>query len=105
MSNVGLDETLAGAGGKVLRTKVGDDNVIDEMMRNGFNLGGEQSGHMIFRDYTTTGDGIVAALQILRIMKSKDQPLSKLAKCWTRFPRWSPTFVSGRKNRSSNSME
>ena len=65
---------------------VGDKNVIDEMLRSGFNFGGEQSGHLIFRDHGTTGDGLVAALQILRILKAKDQPLSKLAKCWTRFP-------------------
>ena len=56
------------------------------MLRHGFNLGGEQSGHMIFRDYSTTGDGLVAALQILRIMRAREQPLSKLAQCWTRFP-------------------
>ena len=56
------------------------------MLRNGFNLGGEQSGHMIFRDYSSTGDGLVAALQLLRIMKAKDAPLSKLAQCWTRYP-------------------
>jgi phosphoglucosamine mutase len=86
MSNAGLDVAINGAGGKVIRTAVGDKNVIDEMLRNGFNLGGEQSGHMIFRDYSTTGDGLVAALQILRIMKSKDEQLSKLARCWTRFP-------------------
>jgi phosphoglucosamine mutase len=60
--------------------------VIDEMLRGGFNLGGEQSGHLIFRDHGTTGDGLVAALQILRILKSKGTPLSQLAKCWTRFP-------------------
>jgi phosphoglucosamine mutase len=86
MSNAGLEAAITGAGGRVIRTAVGDKNVIDEMLRNGFNLGGEQSGHMIFRDYSSTGDGLVAALQILRIMKAKDQPLSKLAKCWTRFP-------------------
>jgi phosphoglucosamine mutase len=86
MSNAGLDAVINQAGGKVLRTAVGDKNVIDEMLRNGFNLGGEQSGHMIFRDYSTTGDGLVAALQLLRIMKAKDAPLSKLAKCWTRYP-------------------
>lgn len=86
MSNAGLEAAINDAGGKVIRTAVGDKNVIDEMLRNGFNLGGEQSGHMIFRDYSTTGDGLVAALQILRIMKAKDLPLSKLAKCWTRFP-------------------
>src|SRR5262245_33629335 len=86
MSNAGLEAAITSVGGKVIRTAVGDKNVIDEMLRNGFNLGGEQSGHMIFRDYSSTGDGLVSALQILRIMKSKDQPLSKLAKCWSRFP-------------------
>jgi phosphoglucosamine mutase len=86
MSNAGLDAAINGAGGKVIRTAVGDKNVIDEMLRNGFNLGGEQSGHMIFRDYSSTGDGLVAALQMLRIMKAKYVALSKLAKCWTRYP-------------------
>ena len=86
MSNAGLDAVINEAGGRVLRTAVGDKNVIDEMLRNGYNLGGEQSGHMIFRDYSSTGDGLVAALQILRIMKAKDAPLSQLAKCWTRYP-------------------
>jgi phosphoglucosamine mutase len=86
MSNAGLDAVVQAAGGRVVHTTVGDKNVIDEMLRCGFNLGGEQSGHMIFRDYSTTGDGLVTALQILRIMKAKDQPLSKLSKCWVRFP-------------------
>ena len=86
MSNAGLEAAIEAAGGKMIRTAVGDKNVIDEMLKHGFNFGGEQSGHMIFRDFGTTGDGIVAALQILRIMKAKGQPLSKLAKCWTRFP-------------------
>jgi phosphoglucosamine mutase len=86
MSNAGLEDAIKKAGGKMLRTAVGDKNVIDEMLKNGFNFGGEQSGHLIFRDFGTTGDGLVAALQILRIMKAKGQPLSKLAKCWTRFP-------------------
>ena len=86
MSNAGLDAVIKEAGGVVVHTAVGDKNVIDEMLHGGFNLGGEQSGHMIFRDYSTTGDGLVSALQILRIMKAKDQPLSKLSKCWERFP-------------------
>jgi len=86
MSNAGLEAAIKKAGGKMLRTAVGDKNVIDEMLKNGFNFGGEQSGHLIFRDFSTTGDGLVAALQILRILKTKGQPLSKLAKCWTRFP-------------------
>ena len=86
MSNAGLDAAIVAAGGHVVRTSVGDRQVIDEMLRQGFNLGGEQSGHMIFRDYSTTGDGLVAALQVLRIMRARELPLSKLAQCWTRFP-------------------
>jgi phosphoglucosamine mutase len=86
MSNVGLDAVITEAGGRVVRTAVGDKNVIDEMLRNGLNLGGEQSGHLIFRDYSSTGDGLVSALQILRIMKERDKPLSQLARCWSRFP-------------------
>jgi phosphoglucosamine mutase len=86
MSNAGLEAAIKTAGGRVIRTAVGDRNVIDEMLRSGFNFGGEQSGHLIFRDFGTTGDGLVAALQILRIVKAKQTPLSKLAKCWTRFP-------------------
>jgi phosphoglucosamine mutase len=86
MSNAGLEAAITRAGGKMLRTAVGDRHVIDEMLRHGFNFGGEQSGHLIFRDYGTTGDGLVAALQILRILKSRGTPLSQLAKCWTRFP-------------------
>src|SRR5215471_880075 len=86
MSNAGLEATLKAAGGRVVRTPVGDKNVIDEMLRHDFNFGGEQSGHLIFRDFSTTGDGLVAALQVLRIMKAKGEPLSRLAKCWTRFP-------------------
>ena len=86
MSNAGLEAAINAAGGRMIRTNVGDKNVIDEMLRHGYNFGGEQSGHLIFRDYASTGDGLVAALQILRIMKAKDTPLSQLARCWTRFP-------------------
>ena len=86
MSNFGLDETLAAASGKVLRTKVGDRYVIETMMREGLNVGGEQSGHMIFRDYATTGDGIVSALQILRIMIETGRPLSELKKILKKYP-------------------
>ena len=69
-----------------MSTGVGDRQVIDEMLRHGYNFGGEQSGHMIYRDYGTTGDGLVAALQVLRIMQARKLPLSKLAQCWTRMP-------------------
>jgi phosphoglucosamine mutase len=86
MSNAGLEAAIKAARGKVVRAAVGDKNVMDEMIRGGFNFGGEQSGHLIFRDFSTTGDGLVAALQVLRIMRTKGMPLSKLATCWTRFP-------------------
>jgi phosphoglucosamine mutase len=86
MSNAGLEASIRAAGGNVVRTPVGDKNVIDEMLRHGYNLGGEQSGHLIFGDFSTTGDGLVAALQMLHIMKVKQQPLSALTQCWTRFP-------------------
>ena len=86
MSNFGLDETLAAEGGKVLRTRVGDRYVIETMMREGLNVGGEQSGHMIFRDYATTGDGIVSALQVLRIMMETGKPLSELKKVLKKYP-------------------
>lgn len=86
MSNAGVEPAISRFGGKVIRTPVGDKNVIEEMLRGDFNFGGEQSGHLIFRDFGTTGDGLVAALQILRIMKIRQRPLSKLRQCWTRFP-------------------
>jgi phosphoglucosamine mutase len=86
MSNAGLDAAITAAGGRVIRTAVGDRSVIDEMLRGGYSLGGEQSGHLIFRDYSTTGDGLVSALQILRIMRITGDPLSKLVRCWTRYP-------------------
>ncbi len=86
MSNAGLDVAINAAGGRVIRTAVGDKNVIDEMLRGGFNLGGEQSGHLIFRDCATTGDGLVAAMEVLRIMKQRGEPLSQLKQCWKRYP-------------------
>jgi phosphoglucosamine mutase len=86
MSNFGLDETLRAHEGRVLRTKVGDRYVIEAMMKQDLNIGGEQSGHMIFRDYTTTGDGIISALQILRVMVETGKPLSELKKCLAKYP-------------------
>jgi phosphoglucosamine mutase len=86
MSNAGLDAAITAAGGKIIRTSVGDQNVIAAMLKMDLTLGGEQSGHIIVRDYGTTGDGLVAALQILRVMKTSGKPLSGLARCWTRFP-------------------
>jgi phosphoglucosamine mutase len=86
MSNFGLDESLAQHGGKVIRAKVGDRYVIEEMLKNDLNVGGEQSGHMIFRDFATTGDGIISALQILRIIAESGQPLSQLRQCLSKYP-------------------
>ena len=86
MSNFGLDETLESRGGKVFRTKVGDRYVIEAMLRDGHNVGGEQSGHMIFRDHASTGDGIVSALQILRVMIESGKPLSELRKVLKKYP-------------------
>ncbi|HTH49098.1 MAG TPA: phosphoglucosamine mutase [Candidatus Limnocylindria bacterium] len=86
MSNAGLDAAITQAGGSIIRTPVGDKNVIDAMLSEGYNLGGEQSGHLIFRDHSTTGDGLVAALQILSAMKTRGEALSRLARCWTRYP-------------------
>jgi phosphoglucosamine mutase len=86
MSNAGLDVAVKSAGGKIIRTAVGDQNVLSAMLKGSLDFGGEQSGHIIFRDFSTTGDGLIAALQILRVMKSRGKPLSELARCWTKFP-------------------
>ena len=88
-------------GGNVLRTKVGDRYVIEAMMKDDLNVGGEQSGHMIFRDFTTTGDGIVSALQILRIMVETGKPLSELKKCLTQVSAGAAQPQGARKDRRS----
>lgn len=80
MSNSGLEEAVTNAGGRVVRTAVGDRYVVEEMLRNGYNLGGEQSGHVVFFDHTTTGDGVITALQILKTMIKEGKKLSALAK-------------------------
>ncbi len=86
MSNIGLEVAIKSAGGKLVRTQVGDRYVVEEMRKNGYNLGGEQSGHLVFLDHATTGDGIVAALSVLAIMAREGKPLSELAKVMTRTP-------------------
>ena len=86
MSNMGLDIALRNAGGKIVKTGVGDRYVVEEMRRNGYNLGGEQSGHMIFLDYNTTGDGILSALQLLAVMRREEKPLSELAEIMIPLP-------------------
>ncbi|MBS1259616.1 MAG: Phosphoglucosamine mutase [Candidatus Scalindua arabica] len=86
MANKGFDIAMAKERIKVVKTKVGDRYVVDEMRKKGYVLGGEQSGHIIFSNYTTTGDGMISALQLLRIMKEKEEKLSKLAECMTSLP-------------------
>lgn len=86
MSNFGLDETLAAAGGTVLRTPVGDRYVMEAMLQGDYNVGGEQSGHLIFRDHSSTGDGLVAALQILKLMEETKKPLSVLRRSLNKYP-------------------
>lgn len=78
MSNLGLERYLEGEGLKLARTKVGDRYVVEHMRANGFNLGGEQSGHMVMSDFTTTGDGLLAALQILSVVQSSGKPVSEV---------------------------
>lgn len=86
MSNLALELFMREHGGQLLRAPVGDRYVVEAMRREGAMLGGEQSGHLIFRHYSTTGDGLLAALQILRIVREKEKPLSELANLLTPFP-------------------
>jgi phosphoglucosamine mutase len=86
MSNLGLEIALRDAGGRLVRTAVGDRYVMEQMLKGGYNLGGEQSGHLIFLDHNTTGDGLITALQVLSIMKQDAKPLSELAACMRTYP-------------------
>ncbi|AAS95760.1 phosphoglucosamine mutase [Nitratidesulfovibrio vulgaris] len=86
MSNMALEVFMKEHGGTLLRTAVGDRYVVEAMRQHGALLGGEQSGHLIFREYSTTGDGLLAALQILRIMRERGKPLSELAGQLQLFP-------------------
>jgi len=86
MSNLGLHRAVRKAGGKVVVTPVGDRYVLEEMLKNGYGLGGEQSGHIIFSEHTTTGDGLVTALQLIAAQIRSGQRLSTLAALLTRFP-------------------
>jgi phosphoglucosamine mutase len=87
MSNLGLEQAVARVGGKLVRTQVGDRYVVEAMRAGGYNLGGEQSGHLVFLDHASTGDGMLAALQVLALMLRTGRPLSELAKgAMQRFP-------------------
>ncbi|MCI0601105.1 MAG: phosphoglucosamine mutase [Beijerinckiaceae bacterium] len=86
MSNIGLERFLQGLGLSLARTPVGDRYVLEHMLAGGFNFGGEQSGHIILLDYCTTGDGLVAALQLLAIIKQKDKPVSQVCRLFEPVP-------------------
>jgi len=80
MSNLGLERALEAQGIALLRTPVGDRYVVDAMRQGGYNLGGEQSGHLIFLDHSSTGDGLIGALQVLALLIRTGKPLSELAR-------------------------
>jgi phosphoglucosamine mutase len=86
MSNFGLELSMTKAGIKLIRTPVGDRYLLERMLAEGYNFGGEQSGHFIFLDHNTTGDGLISALQMLSLVKRTKQPLSELAKAMTAVP-------------------
>ena len=86
MSNMGLEQAITTMGGQLVRTQVGDRYVVEAMRAKGYNFGGEQSGHLVFLDHNTTGDGTLAALQLLAIMIKKNKPLSELATIMSTFP-------------------
>jgi phosphoglucosamine mutase len=86
MSNMGLEKSIERAGGRVIRTRVGDRYVVEEMVRGHFNLGGEQSGHTVFLDYNTTCDGVLTALQVLAIMRRNERSLDELGHVMESFP-------------------
>ncbi len=86
MSNLGLEIYLKGLGLKTVRTQVGDRYVVEYMREHGFNVGGEQSGHIVFSDYTTTGDGLVAVLEVLSVMVQSNRKLSEVGRRFTPLP-------------------
>jgi phosphoglucosamine mutase len=86
MSNMGLERYLQGLGVGMVRTPVGDRHVVERMRADGFNLGGEQSGHIVLSDYSTTGDGLIAALQVLSVVVETGRPSDELLSVFTPFP-------------------
>jgi phosphoglucosamine mutase len=97
MSNLGLERALATKKARLLRTAVGDRYVVEAMREGGFTFGGEQSGHIVFLEEATTGDGLLAALQVLSVMVQEGRNLSELAKLMTRYPQVLLNFSVERK--------
>jgi phosphoglucosamine mutase len=86
MSNLGMERALRAQGIRLVRADVGDRYVVETMLRDKINLGGEQSGHLLFLDHNTTGDGMLSALQVLALMRREERPLSELARAMQRTP-------------------
>lgn len=86
MSNYGLEKSIEEVGGKIIRTDVGDRYVVEECLKNNLSFGGEQSGHVVFLDYATTGDALLTALEMLKVIKERGRKLSELALCMRKFP-------------------
>ena len=86
MSNLALDRKIESLGGKVIRTKVGDRYVVEEMRKHGYTFGGEQSGHLVYLNHSTTGDGMLAALKLLAKVKRDNAPLSEIRKILVPYP-------------------
>ena len=86
MSNLGLERYLKSIGLTMARTPVGDRYVTEHMRKHGFNVGGEQSGHIILSDYSSTGDGLVAALQLLAVVRRLEKPVSQVCHCFEPLP-------------------
>ena len=98
MSNLGLERYIAALGLNLHRTKVGDRYVVEHMRAHGFNVGGEQSGHIVLSDFATTGDGLIAALQVLAVIKASGKPASEVLWLFTPLPQLlkNVRFTSGK---------
>ena len=96
-TNKGFDEAMAKAGISVVRVENGDRYVLEKLYQGGYTLGGEQSGHLILLDYGTTGDGTIAALHIMKVMKEQGKPLSELARCMTSWPQRTESILVKKK--------
>ena len=98
MANIGFHDAVKKMGGRVEVTKVGDRYVLENMLKNGYCLGGEQSGHIIFTDYSTTGDGLITALQVLSSVKRSGRKASELNELMTTYPQLLVNVTVGTKD-------